>query len=250
MVAALCAVGLILTLSAAPSTGLAISPAPERGPADAGPLPEPVPQPGSGGARQPPCRSTACRKRVEQFCKKVGGCGKFSEDFRDTKRGSKFARGVLTKAKDLAFRKPYNGTGFEAHHTVPQGRPFGGVSDFAQTILKRVGIKLDDTDNLNGLRGKSRQVGKPGYEDLVRGLRGKAREEGKSLQQRMAHADARTRYYYETVNERFAKLIQKVGDNPTEAEVREVLRQIKKDLYKGGDEFLKPGATPRSSDLL
>ncbi len=233
MVAALCAVGLILILSAAPSTGLAISPAPERGPADAGPLPEPVPQPGSGGARQPPCRSTACRKLVKAFCKKFD-CGKLSQRFRDGSRKGGYARGVLEKG-DKAVKDIRD---WEAHHVVSRGRT-GSRSSFAQSILRRAGIKPDDLDNLLFVRGPARQVGKPGYNELSAKLKARA-----------AHADTLTRYYDQTVNNQFAELIRRVGNNPTKAQVRAVLRQIKADLMstaKTKEKYIKPGSTPRST---
>jgi len=72
------------------------------------------------------------------------------------------------------------------------------------------------------------------------------------LKARLAHADTLSKYYYQTVNERFAELIGRVGDNPSEAEVRTVLRQIKADLkniHKNGKDFIQPGKTPRASDL-
>jgi len=231
MVAALCAVGLILILSAAPSTGLAISPSDGQHPADIGPLPEPVPS--GGGARQPPCRSTACRKLVKAFCKKFD-CGKLSQRFRDGSRKGGYARDVLEKG-DKAVKDIRD---WEAHHVVPRGRT-GSRSSFVQSVLRRVGIKPDDLDNLLFLRGPARQVGKPGYNELSAELKARA-----------AHADTLTRYYDETVNARFAELIRRVGKNPTKAQVRAVLRQIKADLMstaKTKEKYIKPGSTPRST---
>lgn len=58
-------------------------------------------------------------------------------------------------------------------------------------------------------------LGKPGYNELSAKLKARA-----------AHADTLTRYYDQTVNNQFAELIRRVGNDPTKAQVRAVLRQI------------------------
>lgn len=234
LAAALCAVALTLTVFVAPSAGVGVSPASGgTHPADAGPPPEPAPE--GGGARRPPCRSKACRKLVEKFCKKFD-CGKLSHRFRKAKRGSAFARRVLKK-HDRAVRDV---KGWEAHHVVSQGRT-GSRSSFAHAVLRRAGIKPDDRANLLWLRGPARQVGKPGYDELP--------TEPPTLRARAAHADTLTRYYDQTVNARLAALIRRVGNNPTKAQVRAVLRRIQKDLKstKETEKYIKPGNTPRST---
>ncbi len=85
-----------------------------------------------------------------------------------------------------------------------------------------------------------------GYNDLPK------RKNGKILRKRLAHADAQTRYYYQTVNEifamRFGKLI-KQGKEPTKAEVEALLQEIKNKLYNGDTKFIAPGKTRRGRDL-
>lgn len=198
--------------------------------------PLPQPDPSGGGARQPPCRSTACRKRIEQFCKRVGGCGKFSERFRKEGRGG--ARKF--KEKNLPPKdKSGNRSGWELHHIVPVLKK--GISDFAQSVLNRAGVDANVKDNLLYLRASARQLGKPGYDRL-----------SPELQARFAHADALTNYYYQPVNERFVALIRRVGDEPTKNEVQAVLREIKADLedvQERGRKYIEPRLTPRFSAL-
>lgn len=247
VIAALCAVSLTLAPLVAPSAGLAQSPH-FGGPLPSlAPLPPPDKPPGGGGGGGSLCRSELCRRIVEKFCtsnaiKALGGCVKLAQKLVDARKGSAFVRGVLRDAKDLAFKRPYSGKDFEVHHIVPQGRPFGGVADFAQSILERVGIKVDEADNLSALRGPLRKVGMDGYKMLSK------TRIGRILQKRIAHADAQTKYYYETVNERFAarfaKLIEQ-GKEPTKSEVEALLKQIKEDLYNGGKDFIERGKAPR-----
>lgn len=235
IIAALCAVGLMLAPLVAPSTGLAKPLASSAGPPPVRALEPPLPQPdpSGGGARQPPCRSTACRKRVAQFCKRVGGCGKFSERFRQTGRSGieKFKKDHPPPADKFGNR-----TGWELHHTVQVGKN-KGLSDFAQAVLERAGVKANVGENLVYLRGKIRQEGTKGYDDL-----------SSTLQKRLFHSDARTNYYYQTVNDRLSELIHRVGDDPTADQVKAVLKKIDeqiKNLDNGGKNFIEPGKAPR-----
>ncbi len=271
IVAVLCGVSLTLTPLIAPSAGLAQSSssggpasAPPYSPASANPNigPPDKPPPGGGGGRggggegRFPCRVKQCLEIVKQFCtskaiKAVGGCAELAQKFLDTKKGD--AREVLgdkknpEKSLDLAFQDPFFGVGFQVHHIVPQGPPFDGVARFAQSILQRVGIKLNDEVNLSALRDFTLKRGMKGYNDLPK------RKNGKILQKRLAHADAQTRFYYQTVNEIFAKRfggLIKRGKEPTKAQVEALLQEIKNDLYNGDGRFIAPGKAPRARDLL
>ncbi len=261
LIAALCALSLTLAPLVAPSAGVAQSfgsgpTTPQSGP----PNIEPPGKPpgggrgggGGGGEGRFPCRSSVgeCLQIIKQFCRKVeesglGNCADLAKEFLDTKKGD--PRKVLGNDKnghvpDLAFQAPYFGVGFQVHHIVPQGEPFFGVARFAQSILQRVGIKLNDEVNLSALRDFTLKRGTPGYKKLPK------RKNGKILQKRLAHADAQTRYYYQTVNEiftmQFGKLIKR-GEEPTKAEVEALLEKIKTELYNGDRQFIAPGKTPR-----
>ena len=201
---------------------------PPSNPASTGPGP-----PTSNGKKTIPCPVEWCQKLIERFCHRID-CSKLAQMFRGTAGGS--ARDVLREHHDAAFGLPWDGTNFDAHHIVAQSnRLYGGIANFAQTLLERVGISADDIDNLAALRGADLQVGKPGYEQLPADLRG-----------RMAHADTTFRYYYEKVNEQFATWIRSHGGRlPDASEVRQILRSIKADLYTGGRGYIQPERTPR-----
>jgi len=238
MIAAVCAVSLSLTPLVAPSTGLAKPPASSAGPPPVRALEPPLPQPdpSGGGARKPPCRSKACQALIKRLCARIN-CNRLSELFRSTRKGSSFARRALKREGDAAFEKPVNGKGFDVHHIVPQG---GKLSRFAQSILQRAGVKVDDPENLAALRGASRQVGKPGYRALGRGALGRA------LRRRMADSDTYFDHYNEQVNERFTEFVRShQGRLPNRAEVQKILQEIKSELYRGGGRYLKPGPKPR-----
>lgn len=236
-VAALCAVSVSLTPLIAPSAGLAQSSLGVGGPASSGTPPPsgPVKPPTGSGGGKPFCRSKLCQKIVEAFCKRIN-CAKLSEQFRQTGRD---VRNFTNRNKPPAdkFR---NRTGWELHHIVQVGKN-KGLSDFAQTVLERAGVKANVDENLVYLRGRFRQEGTQGYKDL-----------SSTLQKRLFHADVRTDYYYQMVNERLSQLIRQVGNDPTEAQVKAVLQKINDQLAgieKGGNKLIEPGKTPRSSDL-
>lgn len=255
VIAALCAASLTLALLVAPSAGLAQSPHFDGTlPARLPPGPPPVPPGGGGGGGggggRFPCRGKQCLEIVKQFCKaveKFGGCAELAKQFLDTKKGD--PRDVLgnkdhpEQSRDLAFRPPFLGVDFEVHHIVPQGNN-QGVPNFAQAILQRVGIKLNDPSNLAALRGPKRKRGMKGYNDLS------TTADGRILQKRLAHADAQTRFYYQTVNDRFAQLIKRTRNHPTKAQVEALLQEIKNKLYNGDTKFIAPGKAPRARDLL
>ncbi len=260
MLAALCAVSLTLTPLIAPSASLAQS-SPGSGQlvrTNSAPLPPPDKPPGGrggGGEGRFPCRVKQCLEIVKQFCtskaiKAVGGCLELARELLKTKNSSGAPR--VLKGKDLAFRAPFNGVGFQVHHIVPQGPPYDGVANFAQAILQRVGIELNDPNNLAALRGPTLKKGTDGYHNLVNNRKGNELAEGEALQKRLAHADAQTRYYYQTVNEIFAKRfggLIKRGKEPTKAQVEDLLQEIKNKLYNGDTKFIAPGKTPRARDL-
>jgi hypothetical protein len=181
-----------------------------------------------------------CQKIVEKVCKVIN-CARLARLFQATSRGSAYARGEFKTDPKLDTDQAvteFDLKGFDVHHIVPQNG-LNGLSDFAQSLLERVGIKADDPDNLAALRGTSREIGKPGYDDLP-----------KSLQERMAHVDTLPKYYYQTVNQRFSELVNDLGGRlPNEAQVRELLQEIKGELYSGGKEYIAPGKTAHARDI-
>lgn len=222
-VAAAIALMLVPAFIAAPNAQAAAAPA--ASPASLGPPPAPA---------NLPCQPEWCQKLIEHLCHRID-CALLSNEFRGTAAEGD-ARAELKQ--DKAFQKPWNGRDFDVHHIVPQGGACFGVAVLAQSLLMKVGIKANDPENLAVLRGFRRQVGKPGYKELP-----------PDLKKRMAHADTRACYYYQKVNERFAEWQRRHGGArgrlPNESEVRAILRSIKRDLYNGGKDFIKPGVRPR-----
>lgn len=222
------------TIGSAPAGAGSSSPTPSEPAARAattGPPPPPT--------RRPiPCPLEWCQKLIEQFCHRFD-CAKLSSEFRGTaSHKSRVARRALHS--DAAFQPPWNGVGFAVHHIVAQGNPYNGVADFAQWLLRRVGLGADDPANLAALRGSSRERGTAGYAQLAA---------DPALQGRMAHSDTLAKYYYQRVNERFAQWIRGHGGHlPDRAQVRAILHQIKAELYAGGTHYIKSGVIPRARD--
>jgi hypothetical protein len=218
--------------SSAPAATSTSDPGPT--PASTGPPPPPVRR-----GTPLPCPLEWCQKLIEHLCHRFD-CAKLSAEFRGTaSKKSKVVRQALHR--DTAFQPPWNGVGFVVHHIVPQGDAQGGVAEFAQWLLQRVGTKADDIDNLAALRAPEREKGTLGYKQL---------DGYPSLQQRMAHSDTLSKFYYQQVNEWFARWVRSHGGRlPNEADVRSILRAIKRDLYAGGNDFIKPGIKPRAADV-